>query len=329
MAVPPADPKPLTSASRPSKPSAGPIRLGLVGVGKIARDQHLPSIARTDGIELVAAASRNASVDGVANFDSLDTMLSSGTEIDAVALCTPPQSRALLAERALKAGKNVLLEKPPGATLSEVEALRGLAASTGLTLFATWHSRFAPAVEPARKWLALRRIDKMTITWKEDVRHWHPGQDWIWQPGGLGVFDPGINALSIATEILPGPVFLNAAVLEFPENRAAPIAASLDFQGFGGTRVEAVFDWRQTGPQSWDIAVETDGGRLDLAEGGARMSIDGQIVSQEPEAEYAGIYRRFVDLVASGESDVDVAPLRHVADAFMLGERRIVEPFFD
>ncbi len=309
--------------------SARPIRLGLVGVGKIARDQHLPSIARTDGIDLVAVASRNASVDGVASFDNLDAMLESGPEIDAVALCTPPQSRALLAERALRAGKHVLLEKPPGATLSEVEALRDLSASLDLTLFATWHSRFAPAVASARDWLAAKRIDKTTITWKEDVRHWHPGQDWIWQPGGLGVFDPGINALSIATEILPDPVFLSQAALEFPENRAAPIAAQLTFTGFGGAEVEAVFDWRQTGPQSWDITVATDGGRLDLAGGGARMSVDGELVSQEPEAEYEGIYRHFAELVASGESDVDVAPLRHVADAFMLGERRIVAPFFD
>lgn len=318
-------------AARLSTDTAGakPIRLGLVGVGKIARDQHLPSIARTPGIDLVAVASRNASVDGVENFDSLDSMLERGPWIDAVAICTPPQSRARLAERALRAGKHVLLEKPPGATLSEVEMLRDLAASLDRTLFATWHSRFAPAVAPARRWLAGRHIATMSINWREDVRHWHPGQDWIWQPGGLGVFDPGINALSIGTEILPNAVFLSRAVLEFPENRAAPIAARLAFEGFDGTRVEAVFDWRQTGPQSWDISVETDGGRLDLAEGGAKMSVDGELVPQEPEAEYAGIYRRFVDLVGSGESDVDVAPLRHVADAFMLGERRIVAPFLD
>ena len=32
------------------------IRAGLVGLGKIARDQHLPAIAKIDGIKLVAAA---------------------------------------------------------------------------------------------------------------------------------------------------------------------------------------------------------------------------------------------------------------------------------
>ena len=53
------------------------------------------------------------------------------------------------------------------------------------------------------------------------------------------------------------------------------------------------------------------------------------IVHEEPEAEYPMLYRRFAEIIRAGVSDVDLAPLRHVADAFMLGKRRIVEPFFD
>ena len=39
-----------------------PLRVAIVGFGKIARDQHVPAIAATDGVELVAVASRNASL---------------------------------------------------------------------------------------------------------------------------------------------------------------------------------------------------------------------------------------------------------------------------
>ena len=46
-------------------------------------------------------------------------------------------------------------------------------------------------------------MKRLLVTWKEDVRHWHPGQQWIWEAGGFGVFDPGINALSIVTKIMP------------------------------------------------------------------------------------------------------------------------------
>ena len=83
----------------------GNIKLGLAGVGKIARDQHIPSLGRTLGIELAAAASRNAAVDGVANFETLDAMLAGAPDIDAVALCTPPHVRQALAIAALSAGK--------------------------------------------------------------------------------------------------------------------------------------------------------------------------------------------------------------------------------
>lgn len=304
-----------------------PTRIGIVGVGKIARDQHIPSIARDPGFVLVAAASRNAAIEGVPGFATLDEMLSAGPALDAVAVCTPPQARHAFARRALEAGKHVLLEKPPGATLSEVEDLVACADAAGLTLFATWHSRFAPGVEAARALLRRHPPRSVRIEWKEDVEHWHPGQEWIWQAGGVGVFDPGINALSILTHILPAPVFLTSAELSFPSNRDTPIACELAFRDAAGMAVAASFDWRQKGPQTWDIVAETDAGPMLLSHGGSRLAIDGRPVPLPPEAEYDAIYRRFAELIATAASDVDVAPLRHVADAFMLGRRVAVAPF--
>ena len=306
-----------------------PINLAIVGVGKIVRDQHLPAVAKNGDYRLIAAASRHGTVDGIDNFKSIDEMLAAVPAIDAVSLCMPPQYRYEAAEKALSAGKHVFLEKPPGATLSEVADLEALAAARGLSLFASWHSRYAPAVEAAKAFLAGTTIRSMRVIWKEDVRHWHPNQEWIWQAGGLGVFDPGINALSIVTHILPRPVFITAATLEFPENRDAPIAASMTFSDARGLDLAAEFDWRQTGKQSWDIVAETDAGEMVLSEGGAKLSIDGKLVHEEPEQEYPMLYRRFAEIIKAGKSDVDLAPLRHVADAFMLGRRKFVDSFYD
>jgi len=309
--------------------ASGTVKLGLVGLGKIARDQHLPAIAHTDGIELVAVASRGAEHPGVANYHDIGEMLAKQADLQAVVLCQPPQVRYAAARQALLAGKHVFMEKPPGTTLSEVEALNAVARSAGVTLFASWHSRGGTAVERARSWLADRTIESIRIDWKEDVRVWHPGQDWIWQPGGFGVFDPGINALSILTHIVPEAIRVTAAQLAFPENRQAPIEAVLDMATASGTPVCAEFDFLQTGPQTWDISVQTKDGSLLLGEGGNALSIDGQAVDLEDSNEYRALYRHFVDLVASGRSDVDLAPLRLVADAFLCGERRNVEPFYD
>ncbi|MBZ9737335.1 Gfo/Idh/MocA family oxidoreductase [Mesorhizobium sp. CA18] len=308
--------------------TSNPIKLGIVGVGKIVRDQHLPAVAKDGKYQLTAAASRHGKVDGIANYPSIEAMLGSEPSLEAVSLCMPPQFRYDAARTALEARKHVFLEKPPGATVSEVEHLKALAERNGVSLFASWHSRYAPAVEAARAFLASARLTSAAINWKEDVRRWHPNQEWIWEPGGFGVFDPGINALSIATHILPA-MFITSAVLDFPENRAAPVAAHVAFRTSTGLPVTMELDWLQTGPQSWDIVAETDKGRMVLSGGGAKLAVDGRMIHDEPEAEYPMLYKRFAEIVRAGTSDVDLAPLQHVADAFMLGKRNVVEAFFD
>ena len=303
----------------------GKMKVALVGIGKIAVDQHVPAIANSPDWELAATVSRSGTVDGVQAFTDFATMLQARPDIPVVSLCLPPQPRFPYAEAALRAGRHVMLEKPPGQTLAEVHALQALAEANGVSLFATWHSRMAHGVGGAKAWLAGTSVTRAHITWREDVRKWHPGQDWVFAPGGMGVFDPGINALSILTEILPAPVHLTAATLTFPENRQTPIAAELAFNG----NITADFDWRQTGPQTWDIEVETDQGTLALRMGGNVLEIDGKPAAGENTimGEYPALYARMAELVASGTSDVDLAPMVHVADAMTLGTRLMTQAF--
>ncbi len=304
---------------------AGKMRVALVGIGKIAVDQHVPALDASPDLTLACTVSRKGEVEGVEAFTDLGAMLAARPDVQIVSLALPPVPRFAYAEAALLAGRHVMLEKPPGATLAEVHALQSLARERGLTLYATWHSRMAQAVAPAKAWLAGKTVTRAHITWREDVRKWHPGQDWVFEPGGMGVFDPGINALSILTEILPSPVHLVSADLEFPGNRQTPIGARLTFSG----GVTADFDWRQQGPQTWDIEVETPEGRLALRMGGNVLEIDGVPVSGEASimGEYPALYARMAALVRAGESEVDLAPMVHVADALTLGRRVVVEDF--
>jgi D-galactose 1-dehydrogenase len=303
------------------------LRLAIAGFGKIATTRHVPAIAEVGGVELVAIADPLAKSADVPHFPSLDRLLKEGPDIDAVTLCTPPQVRGAQALLALEARKHVMLEKPPGATVSEIAPLVAAAGTARRTLFATWHSRFAPAVEPARERLAGRKLKSVEIIWKEDVRVWHPGQDWIFAAGGFGVFDPGINALSILTRILPRPVFVTRAGLGVPANREAPIVVDMDMRDATGLPIKAEFDFRPTGPHTWDIRIETDRGPLILSAGGAKMSDGDKGVVDALKAEYPALYRRFVELTSKGESDVDLAPLQIVADAFLVGKRHTVETF--
>jgi D-galactose 1-dehydrogenase len=301
------------------------MKLALVGIGKIALDQHVPALAASPDFTLAATVSRKGSVPGVDSHTDFAAFLEARPDVTVVSLCMPPVPRHAYAQAALKAGRHVMLEKPPGATLAEVHALTTLAADRGLTLYATWHSRMAHAVAAAKAWLADKAVLKAHITWREDVRKWHPGQDWVFEPGGMGVFDPGSNALSILTHVLPKPVHLTAATLDFPANRQTPIAAQMTFSG----GVTADFDWRQTGPQTWDITFETPKGALALRMGGNVLEVGGKPAGGQNTimGEYPALYARMADLLHLKQSEVDLAPMIHVADALTLGARREVDAF--
>jgi D-galactose 1-dehydrogenase len=303
------------------------IRVAIIGYGKIAADQHVPAIAADPRFELVAVVSPRAKPDlDLPCFKSPEELFAGmAGELDAVAIATPPLVRHAIARDALKAGVGVLLEKPPAATLGEIEDLERVARAAGQALYAGWHSQHAAAVPRARELLAGATIKSLRISWFEDVRKWHPGQEWIWAPGGFGVFDPGINALSIVTRILPMPLFVREARLLAPANKQAPIAASIVFAGDG---MSAEMDWRYTEGERWTIEVETqEGRRIALHDGGARLVVDGEEQKVGAHAEYPGIYDRFADVVEGRIVEVDREPLRIVADAFMVGRRELVEEF--
>lgn len=296
------------------------IRLGLVGLGKIARDQHVPAIAGNSRFELVAVADPVHRLDGVRGYADLAEMLAGEAgALDAVALCTPPAVRVALARQAIAAGLDVLLEKPPAAAPTQAEALAQLAARAGVTLYAAWHSRESEGVEAARAWLATRSITAVHIAWREDVRQWHPGQDWLLAKGGFGVFDPAINAFSILTEILPSGICVEGAQLDVPANRQSPTDAQVQMRCSTGAPITADLSILHPGHQQWDITVHTTDGELVLRQGGHLLEIDGVLRQEAGNDEYPRIYRRFADLIDRRASDADASPLALVADALLLG----------
>ena len=84
-----------------------------------------------------------------------------------------------------------------------------------------------------------------------------------------------------------------------------------------------------TGPATWDIAVDTDGGRLLLSNGGSTLRINERSEPAAPNAEYPRLYEHFAKLVRSRQVEVDIAPMRLVADALLCGRRIEVEAFVD
>ncbi|MEQ9434993.1 Gfo/Idh/MocA family oxidoreductase [Hyphomonas sp.] len=293
-----------------------PIRIAIVGIGKIARDQHIPAILSNPDFELVALISRSIPTTDFPVFASLEAAFDAGVAIDAVAICTPPSARTAACHAAASHGCAILLEKPPAGTGMEALTLKQIAYEAGVQIFASWHSRFAPMIEAAGEWCASHRLQSGQITWYEDAAKWHPGQDWLWRAGGFGVFDPGINALSILSALYPVTWQVQHARLHVPENVEMPVRAQFDLSTEAST-ISVDFDFRSTSTETWSIhLVAQTGATLDIVDGGAGVSIDGAQVAHGKSQEYAGIYRRFSELVKMGASDFDISPLAIVEDVF-------------
>jgi predicted dehydrogenase len=303
------------------------IKIAIIGFGKIAADQHVPSIENNPRLELVASSSRSGKGVGQC-FTDWRELIREVEGLEAVAITTPPEPRYEIARECMLAGLHCLLEKPPAAGLAEIHDLGCLADAQQVTLMTTWHAQHHATVDAAAAALAGKRIESMEILWHEDVRKWHPGQQWIWEPGGFGVFDPGINAFSIATKIFPGGLFVKSADLAVPSDAQTPIAVDVVFtspQADG--ELTASLDWRRSEGEEWTITFRTgEGHTVRLEEGGSLLVLDGVPQRDHGPGEYPDIYRQFVDLIDERRSLVDVAPLRLVADCLLLGSRRTVEP---
>ncbi|HJP67425.1 MAG TPA: Gfo/Idh/MocA family oxidoreductase [Sphingomicrobium sp.] len=305
-----------------------PIKIAIIGYGKIAEDQHVPSIRGNERFQLVATSSRSGQ--GVERtFTDWRELIRSVDGLEAVAITTPPGPRYDIARECIAAGLHCLLEKPPTAGLAEIADLDCRAQAAKVTLFTTWHAQHHSTVDAAAERLACKRIRSMEIFWHEDVHKWHPGQDWIWQPGGFGVFDPGINAFSIATKIFPGGLFVESAELKVPKDAHTPIAADIVFKSpQADGPLHASLDWRRSEGEEWTITLETsDGDRVRLEDGGAKLIVGGDApVPDSSIGEYPDIYRTFADLIDQRSSLVDVAPFRLVADSLLLGLITTVDP---
>jgi D-galactose 1-dehydrogenase len=306
-------------------------KIAVIGIGKISQDQHLPVIDKSKDFELAACVSTRGIGHGdVPVFKTPADLYRAMPEIDVVSICTPPNVRHQMVREAIDAGKDVLLEKPPTPTLAEFDDLVAYGKKKDKVLFQTWHSQYNEAVDATQKILKKEGVASVRIDWRESVRKWHPGQDWVWLPGGFGVCDPGINAMSIFTKIMPFPVFVESSTLKFPSNRQTPVDVEIIFKSGEKhqPKLSAGFNWLEESGEIWTLSIETQAGsKLRLEKGGTVLVVNDHVIIQNPSEEYEGIYDRFAKLLKKRKSDMDGAPLRLISDAFFLGARENVEEF--
>ncbi len=304
-------------------------RIGVVGLGKIAVSRHLPAIAADLAFELAAVADTAGAFPptiAVPAFRTHRDMLSAMPDLDAVAVCTPPLMRTQIALDVLAAGCHLLLEKPPATSANDLADIGAAATAVGRVAFTAWHSQHNEAVLRARAFLVGKDVEHVTVIWTEDGEKYHPGQDWIWRAGGFGVFDAGVNGLSVLTCILPEPPFVCGAELTTAAGAETPIAAkiALGWGSFGEARGEVVLDWRPEVGERREVTVIVRGRHGAEVDCKCRAHAGGRHGpwSDSERTEYPRLYRHFAELIRAGTSEVDPAPLILALQALEVGPRR-------
>ena len=163
------------------------IRVGILGCGKIAQVRHIPEYAANPDCELAAfynptrkRAEDMAAKYGGRVYDTPEELLAD-PEIDAVSVCAANYAHAELAIKAMRAGKNVLCEKPMAITLEDCEAMVKAAKETGRTLMIAHNQRFAKAHVKAKALIDAGEIGRI-ITFRTTFGHGGP-ETWSINPG--------------------------------------------------------------------------------------------------------------------------------------------------
>jgi predicted dehydrogenase len=150
------------------------IKTGIIGAGGMVA-YHVEGF-KAAGAEIVAIADLNetaaravAEANGIARtFGSVEAMLETMPELEAVSIIVPNKFHASLAIQALEAGKHVFCEKPPALNAGEVERMIAAANASGKRLMFNFNNRARPDTMAVRGYIdngLVGRINSAQAKW--------------------------------------------------------------------------------------------------------------------------------------------------------------------
>lgn len=179
------------------------VKIGIIGVGGISAS-HLPHLAaRSQEVELVAAADVNPAARAMADKYTIPRFFDDYRQVlalaDAVLINVPTHLHAQMTIEALKADKHIFLEKPMTRTLDEAKAVAHAAAQSKGRLQIGFVRRFDKEWEAYRKTILDGELGR-PVTWRHTATSSGPGGRWFNQEhqGGGPFLDGAIHNYDFA-----------------------------------------------------------------------------------------------------------------------------------
>jgi predicted dehydrogenase len=197
-------------------------RIAVIGVGSIAT-QHLLSYQKNPQAELVAVcdidrtrAKAQADKFGVPKATDVVDEILADDGVDAVSICVPNFLHAKFAEAALRAGKDVLVEKPMSVNVAEAEALVQATKETGQALQIGYVRRFAPNALVTKRFLDEGEFGDIYAARATIIRAAGNPGGWFGDvavSGGGPLIDLGVHIIDLCWYLMgmPAPVSVSGA----------------------------------------------------------------------------------------------------------------------
>src|ERR1700682_3026822 len=256
-------------------PQDSAIRVGLIGFGFVSKTFHVPLLQATDGYRIAAvSSSRPGDVSGIlpdVEVVSDPKVLAAQPDVDLVVIASPNETHAPLAELAIRAGHNVVVDKPFTITVEEARHLAAVAADNKVLLSVfqnrRWDSDFLTVQDAIRRDLTGRIVlfESRFDRFRPEVR-----DRWREIPG------PGAGLLYDL-----GPHLIDQTLVLFgiPDSVQATLAKQR-----GGARTD---DFFQLVLRYGEMVATLPAGSL-VSGGSARFSVHGErasVVKQKPDVQ--------------------------------------------
>ena len=193
------------------------LKIAVIGVGGIARTEHLPAYATMENVEVVALCDiKPEKARAQADIYNIPLVFENYKDVlelpglDAVDICTPNYLHSIIAVEALEHGLHVFCEKPDAVSVAEAEKMKAAAESSGKVLMVMRNNRYMPISSFLKQYIAAGKLGEIYAArcgWQR--RRGIPGKGgWFTtkaQSGGGPLIDLGVHMIDLTMWLMGSP----------------------------------------------------------------------------------------------------------------------------